>query len=359
MQEFNLQQFEFPKEHEALNVLLVELKALALKFKAVKDSGKEEMLAARASIEALKAENIGIFTKLGSALVQAVSDNSADAQTQFLHLLQTVAKTKPIMVKAQEDLLKLQETPVAVFKAAADDFNAALEKLVSTAEELQIPVPWQIRYCAERGDDGVVNFEGGRITDKDGKNIWEATCCILGHTIQDGAAGEGKIRYHCTEIPRIDICQEVYDILVSLKAAIQKNPSQEFQKMFVELHPHDGQFFSQEINIPVFLHLDVIEPPCLAERINLSFDKYQNRMCLGAPSTQVKDKENYFEYHGFCWKTFAQVGHDSRALGSFMLGAWRPKSFIGITGSNCVEFMVSDFACALSNNVSVGLHTTV
>lgn len=62
--------------------------------------------------------------------------------------------------------------------------------------------PWQLMYCAENdpfappsSDASKVTFDGGKIVDRFGRNIWEDRCVGLGITIQSGADGNGTPRY--------------------------------------------------------------------------------------------------------------------------------------------------------------------
>lgn len=75
-------------------------------------------------------------------------------------------------------------------------------------------------------------------------------------------------------------------------------------------------------------------------------------------SERTKETPNELILDGFVWKTYKEIGSLSNALGQFFLDSFPPTSTVGISSKNCAEFMITDFACALSGFISVGLHTT-
>jgi hypothetical protein len=87
--------------------------------------------------------------------------------------------------------------------AACSAFNAAL----SAEQEycwthLQKKTPFELEYHSVRttqdAEEGKVTLEGGDITDKDGRSIWESRCYVTGRVMQSGSGasrGESALRY--------------------------------------------------------------------------------------------------------------------------------------------------------------------
>lgn len=97
---------------------------------------------------------------------------------------------------------------------------------------------------------------------------------------------------------------------------------------------------------------------------------FKERFCLGVPmdslspgafpvSRLVASAGDFQLYDSYRWLTFGQVGDLSNRVAKAMRGAGVARgSHVGICGHNSFEWSVTDFACAISGCVSVGLHTT-
>ena len=88
-----------------------------------------------------------------------------------------------------------------VWEQARDDFRIAVESISEyTLAQYGRPRPFEIEYTLVRSEqdatDNMVTLEGGDITDKDGRNIWESRCYLTGMVLQNGGHGQGRMRYH-------------------------------------------------------------------------------------------------------------------------------------------------------------------
>ncbi len=101
------------------------------------------------------------------------------------------------------------------------------------------PIPWQIKYSAEFDpfpnveatavgpesksfSAGVVEFEGGKITDKDGNDIWEDRCFLTGETIQSGAVGEASPRYRSVLHKGVVRAPWVHELQIQLRTLLER-----------------------------------------------------------------------------------------------------------------------------------------
>eukprot|EP01126_Amoeba_proteus_P045668 TRINITY_DN5129_c0_g2_i6.p1 TRINITY_DN5129_c0_g2~~TRINITY_DN5129_c0_g2_i6.p1 ORF type:complete len:734 (+),score=172.27 TRINITY_DN5129_c0_g2_i6:694-2895(+) len=156
---------------------------------------------------------------------------------------------------------------------------------------------------------------------------------------------------------------EVHSELEKLRKFILSLPSPDseeiYQNFFKKIHPHEESLWNLEYSIPVFQHLDVVTSSSIAVRIDTAFEIYRHRPCLGIPLKEARDPSEFkIIRDSFCWKTYSEIGKMSKNFAISLRKIFPRRVNIGITSNNCFEFMISDFACAFANFVSVGLHTT-
>lgn len=209
----------------------------------MKDEGKEEVDDFRLELRGLKEAHIQHFVDTLDEVLNELREGQRPT-TKLRALVQWVQEAKVEMTAKQERFIKLRfvprfilctqlssllfvvrtvlrlrrETPVEVFALATKEFNEALEALLRYAETCSVPVPWQIRFAAERSGDGKVELKGtepqglhtdGQVAElltRMGTTFGKRSVCrspclspnhstgyFLGHVIQDGAEGEGEV----------------------------------------------------------------------------------------------------------------------------------------------------------------------
>lgn len=120
-----------------------------------------------------------------------------------------------------------------------DNFNDTLSKLKEYASKINFSIPWQVEYMAVANTtdpNAKVDFEGGKITDSNGRSIWAAICSVCDIEIQDGAKGQGIERYHCLDCEKVDQCVSCYRRIKRMKEYFQTNS--ELMEGLLELDPH-------------------------------------------------------------------------------------------------------------------------
>ncbi len=101
----------------------------------------------------------------------------------------------------------------------------------------------------------------------------------------------------------------------------------------------------------------IAAPLCVGHCLHRALVVYGDRPLMGTRS--VDSKEGKGLRSDFEWTTYRQVLARASGLarGLASVGVER-RSHVGICSENCPEWVISDFACALNDFVSVGLHTS-
>eukprot|EP00760_Papus_ankaliazontas_P008318 PhM_4_TR13727/c0_g1_i2/m.39686/K01897/ACSL, fadD; long-chain acyl-CoA synthetase len=240
------------------------------------------------------------------------------------------------------------------FTTAVKSFTEAVDEAVKKASNAspKISVPWQLRYCAENDpcapkQEQIVEFQGGKITDADGNDIWEDACHLTATVIQSGAFGVGVPRYRSIHDKKIVRCEFIHKLHTSLAAV----PA--FVPVLVELDPHVTGWFVCEYDHPVFTQMHVTEAQGLARAVSEAFRVYAKRPLFGNRPTCE---------HAVTWLTYEDAQKRALQLANFMkdfgLSNSVPdeESFVAICASNSAEWIMWDVAAVLGEVPLVGLH---
>jgi hypothetical protein len=132
-------------------------------------------------------------------------------------------------------------------QSSIENFNKFLSDLKEYAKTINFRIPWQVEYMAvsntEDDPNAKVNFEGGKITDSNGRSIWAAICSTCDIEIQEGAKGQGCDRYHCLDCEKVDQCITCYNRIQKLLKMVPKEQIASLEQIDQHLH-HVGCILS-------------------------------------------------------------------------------------------------------------------
>lgn len=222
-------------------------------------------------------------------------------------------------------------------------FNKNLETLQEYGKKVNVSIPWQLAYIAmadTQQSNSIVDFEGGRITDAKGRNIWGAQCSTCDLEIQDGAKGQGSKRIHCLDCEKSDQCMNCFKIIEAIRVYIKEKGLDE--DILLEIDPHLNHLKIEENDINVFLKFPVKSQKNLASALYISLKNFSPRPCY---------------YQNKKWHSYEDILNMSLNLGTFLNSVLKENSFIGICSENRKEWLISDMACTFNRFTSIGLHS--
>jgi hypothetical protein len=167
---------------------------------------------------------------------------------------------------------------------------------------------------------------------------------IYSFKIQDGAVGEGSIRFKNLDEKRFSICEFCFKLRKTVKEIIKDDTKavEEFLEFDEYLfYP----FFVPENDLDVFYRFPVTNAKDLSHSLHAALKIYSNRPCFG-----IK-KNNMFQ-----WINYETVMVESIKLACGISEFINPGTFVGICSQNRVEFMYIDFACTFNHTPTVGIH---
>lgn len=237
---------------------------------------------------------------------------------------------------------------------AVDAYLAEHAVGLSDGGALPAAAPWRLCYLADlmHSGDGVVNFEGGLITDADGNVMWTTTCDSCGVLLQRGGFGSGAVRVTRLDDRQCAMCSDCWRLL---ETASRQWPGA--TALTEWLPPPDSTFDVTEHDDQVSLRVRVAGATHIVQALRSAFVAFSSRPCLGTPTSS-----------GYVWTTYGELLQRVEAFAAWMTATWiapcraagrREPLLVGISSLNRTEFVVADLACAWCGLVAVGLHTTM
>ncbi|KAJ6232560.1 long-chain-fatty-acid--coa ligase [Anaeramoeba flamelloides] len=384
---------------DVLNLLSTEGQELFLSVKSkgkdVRDiysqmvnDGKKLADQIREECEGFRKKRLVLIKKMNSVDLPPIED--------YLNIQE---KLKQEVLMYAEKLKELNQNPPhhEEFQKKVKLFGSTLEKLQELGKNEKVRIPWQVTVCADMDPDkkGEAVTLGGAITDAQGRNLYGDWCDCCGHEIQDGAKGEGDLRWKNLDHHKISICddcyqnrelvfQKIFRILsltkfpTQFKLDLLKQNLNQIEEQKVESYKWAlsaceklrnfksmwaGSLFVAQNNIDVFLRIPLAEVTSLPKAIFVAMSIYKNRPLFGYRDSQ-KDIYNWVNYDQIfqstlkialqlkkllSFKNQSQIENEQKDLDQEL-------PFVGICMKNRIEWIVSDFALTLSNFPSVCLH---
>jgi long-chain acyl-CoA synthetase len=278
---------------------------------------------------------------------QQVSLNNIDIQRVF----ESFEQLKNGLNEKRNEIEQLRANPIGIetFHQVVSEFTETLGKLLEYGKKHNVKIPWQITQCCEMDPDStnpVVEFDGGRVLDPDGNNVLGAMCYCCGDEIQDGAKGEGAIRYKCIDCStNISQCSSCHNIKSKLKNCL----SDDFIEQMEQLDPHWNHTQCEQNNIDSFLRFPIPEAPTLSLSLHNALSVYSSRPAFGLRDNS-SDKINWIKY--------SEVREKSIQLGIAIKKLLEHESskVVGICSQNRPEWVYMDFACVYNGYMTVGVH---
>ncbi|KAG2392241.1 hypothetical protein C9374_012493 [Naegleria lovaniensis] len=290
-----------------------------------------------------------------------------------------IREYKTFIMEQQSNLSDLEENPKMIkFTELNQQFNEQLKELQKKVDHWKekienLSIPWQVAYSASfdsSEQNGVVEFNSGKITDKFGNNLWEDRCGMCEVIIQSGAKGEGAPRYRCTSSSdkTATKCEHCYKWMKQIEKRYFSSPivfdinndtviSQDNDAVFQKAKQIDHFFgypYVVEYNDVVFMKLNILNAPNLPTFVNNIFQTFSQRPCVG---TRNKDGNFIFKtYEEFRNEIIhCSIGFIEVLKNAGILANSEQVSIAISTDENRYEYTMIDLMCALNGFISIGL----
>ena len=239
--------------------------------------------------------------------------------------------------------------------------------------------PFELQYHSVRTKADVrankVTLEGGKITDKDGKDIWETRCCVSGLQIQSGAHGMGQLRYHSLSSKHADRSLEGHRLLCAVRRTLERAidrgvpGAEDVVRELLRRDPRILDLVVPESNHPVFLFVEATavrrSGGALADLMRDVCKAYGPRPMFGVAQRDGGGSSLRLlrtDGSGWAWRTFRDVLCASERLsrGIFRLTQrqWGSTRSVIATflSENRPAYYVADLACVFASITTAGLH---
>eukprot|EP01043_Picozoa_sp_COSAG02_P003555 COSAG02_NODE_87_length_38906_cov_69.688697_13_plen_1572_part_00 len=281
-----------------------------------------------------------------------------------------------------------------LWEQARDDFRLAVESISEyTLAQYGRPRPFEIEYTLVRSEqdeaDNMVTLEGGDITDKDGRSIWESRCYLTGLVLQNGGHGQGRMRYHSLSSEDADRSAPAHQLLCAIRSVVHNGLKQGIpgaQSAVDMLLTHDRKILDlvvPEHDHPVFQYIRCTSSTdTFRELIRSACSTFGPRPLFGVPRLHAHtlgttgDQTLYeavpgtsvldIDMAGWEFVTYAHALQQAEYIGRGLLRTLHarvqhvlsapPGSRVGILSENRPEWYYADMAAVLADRTTVGLH---
>lgn len=325
----------------------------------------------------------GHLRQLQAALM--AEDPQADIVTQMAkQLVEGLASGRREMadLEAALQLEAASSEASRLWEQARDNFRIAVESISEyTLAQYGRPRPFEIEYKLVRSEqdatDDMVTLEGGDITDKDGRSIWESRCYLTGIVLQNGGHGQGRMRYHSLSTEDADRSPPAHQLLCAIRGVLKCGLEQCIpgaQSAVDILLSHDHRILDlvvPEHDHPVFQYIQCTSTTdTFKALIRSACNTFGPRPLFGVPLREDVPDSSRLEIDMAGWKfvtyahTLQQVEYISRGLLRTLYSRAQnvpsapPGSRVGILSENRPEWYFADMAAVLADRTTVGLHST-
>jgi long-chain acyl-CoA synthetase len=248
-------------------------------------------------------------------------------------------------------------------------YSSRLDKLLSLAPRYGIRVPYQIWACAwwRNPDKENDSYDPTKLVAPLGSA--EVHCQFSGILIERDALDIGKARYHNSDRQDVDRIPWAHNAIQEVTAKLQNNKA--LLEIWKCVDPFASDLWITD-NAHGWHHRVAIDKidghvDSPASVFFRAVTEYRNRPCLGMPSPKVfsdarrspiLEMTPHLESDGFQWLTYQSVGECASAFARGLYSLNERHKPIAIAGPNSIEWLIADFACALSDSTSIGIHMT-
>jgi acyl-CoA synthetase (AMP-forming)/AMP-acid ligase II len=245
-----------------------------------------------------------------------------------------------------------------------------LDRLLLIAPQYGIRVPYQIWACGWWRRPGVEYSEEDDPTSLLAPlGSAEVYCQFTGEIIERDIGDLGRKRYH--NLDRSEICRTIWahEKITSVTKLFANDPI--LSSLWRSVDPYSKDVWVIDTahqwhhRVVIDKQENYVDNP--ATIFMRSAHEYCHRLCLGMPSPSVFPDIRqsplfsflpYQEYDSYLWLTYQTISDCAQKIGNGILSLGCSDTPIAIAGYNTVEWMIVDFACALSHRTSIGIHTT-